>query len=231
MKKEPSAKRKSFLTGFFGALLGSFPAFLAFLAVGFIVFLVLQFAGIPAEHAHIEGLYLWNPSQAENSVEPESKREFFAAYPYSDGNYHGDYYNTRKSGSFRDFVWLNYDDPAVYEAAKQSHVETRLSDLSLYGEHEAYGFRFYTLDHTAKPVGFVDNWRKHVSSGFPGYFDAFGYNDETRTLIFLSFYGGGKREEKYVALGDSDYPAFLDHYYGAWFDWENGVGIRPADTD
>ena len=59
MKKEPSAKRKSFLTGFFGALLGSFPAFLI---VGSIVFLVLLFSRVPAEHAHIEGLYLWNPS-------------------------------------------------------------------------------------------------------------------------------------------------------------------------
>ena len=146
MKKEPSAKRKSFLSGFFGALLGSFPAFLV---VGFIVFLVLLFAGIPAEHAHIEGLYLWDPISWANAVEPESKREFFAAYPYSDGDYHADYYDTRKSGRIRDFVWLNYDDPAVYEAAKQSHMEARLSDLSLYGEREAYGFRFYTIGYNA----------------------------------------------------------------------------------
>ena len=223
MKKEPSAKRKFFLVSFFGALFGSFPAFLV---VGFIVFLVLLFSHVPTEHSHIEGLYLWDPISWENAVEPESKREFFAAYPYSDGNYHGDYYDAGKNGRVRNFVWLTYDDPAVYEAAKQSHVETRLSDLSLYGEHEAYGFRFYTIGYNAKPVGFVDNWRKHVSSGFPGYFDAFGYNDETRTLIFLYFNGGGKREEKYIALGDSDFPAFLDHYYGDWFDWENGVGIH-----
>ena len=219
MKPESSAKRKSFLVSFFGALFGSFPAFLV---IGFIVFLVLLIAGIPAEHAHIEGLYLWDPISWENAVEPESKREFFAAYPYSDGNYHGDYYDAGKNGRVRNFVWLTYDDPAVYEAAKQSHVETRLSDLSLYGEHEAYGFRFYTIGYNAKPVGFVDNWRKHVSSGFPGYFDAFGYNDETRTLIFLYFNGGGKREEKYIALGDSDFPAFLSHYYGEWFDWASG---------
>ena len=224
MKPESSAKRKSFLVSFFGALLGSFPAFLV---VGFIVFLVLQFSIVPAEHSHIEGLYLWNPSQAENSIEPESKREFFAAYPYSDGDYHGDYYETRKSGRIRDFVWLNYDDPAVYEAAKQSHMEARLSDLSLYGEREAYGFRFYTLDRNAKKGGFADYWRKHAS-GFPEKFDAFGYNDETRTLIFLSFEGGGKREEKYIALGDSDFPAFLDHYYGGWFDWE-AVDRAPLD--
>ena len=228
MKPESSAKRKSFLVSFFGVLLGSFPAFLF---VGFIVFLVLQFNGIPAERSHIEGLYLWNPSQAENSIEPESKRVFFATYPYSDGDYHGDYYDTRKSGRIRDFVWLNYDDPAVYEAAKQSHMEARLSDLSLYGEREAYGFRFYTLDHRAKIVGFVDHWEKHAS-GFPGNFDAFGYNDETRTLIFLSFDGGGKRENKYIELGNSDFPAFLDHYYGDWFDWDAGVGIHlPAESD
>jgi hypothetical protein len=65
-----------------------------------------------------------------------------------------------------------------------------------------------------------------VLRGFPGYFDAFGFNDETRTLIFLSFKGGGKRENKYVELGNSDFPAFLDHYYGEWFDWEAGVGIH-----
>ena len=221
MKPESSAKRKSFLVSFFGVLLGSFPAFLV---VGFIVFLVLLFAGIPAEHSHREGLYLWDPVSWENAVEPESKREFFAAYPYSDGNYHGDNYDAGKNGRVRRFVWLTYDDPDVYLGAKQSHVEARLSDLSLYGEHEAYGFRFYTIGYNAIPVGFVDNWRKHVSSGFPGYFDAFGYNDETRTLIFLSFYGGGKRENKYVELGNSDFPAFLDHYYGEWFDWDAGVG-------
>ena len=224
MKPESSAKRMSFLVSFFGALHGSFPAFLV---VGFIVFLVLQFSSVPAEHSRIEGLYLWSPSQAENSIEPESKREFFAAYPYSDGDYHGDYYYTRKSGRIREFVWLNYDDPAVYEAAKQSHMEARLSDLSLYGEREAYGFRFYTLDRNAKKAGFVSNWRKSAS-GFPEKFDAFGYNDETRTLIFLSFEGGGKREEKYIALGDSDFPAFLDHYYGGWFDWE-AVDRAPLD--
>ena len=222
MKPESSAKRKSFLVSFFGVLLGSFPAFLF---VGFIVFLVLLFSHVPAEHSHIEGLYLWDPISWENSVEPESKREFFAAYPYSDGNYHGDYYDAGKNGRVRNFVWLTYDDPDVFLGAKQSHMEARLSDLSLYGEHEAYGFRFYTLDHTAEKKGFVDHWRKHAS-GFPENFDAFGYNDETRTLIFLYFNGGGKREEKYIALGDSDFPAFLDHYYGDWFDWENGVGIH-----
>ena len=67
MKPESSAKRKSFLVSFFGALFGSFPAFLV---VGFIVFLVLLIAGIPAEHAHIEGLYLWDPISWENAVEP-----------------------------------------------------------------------------------------------------------------------------------------------------------------
>ena len=23
---------------------------------------------------------------------------------------------------------------------------------------------------------------------------------------------------------ETDYEAFLSHYYGEWFDWENGVG-------
>ena len=212
MKKEPSAKRKSFLTGFFGALLGSFPAFLAFLVVGFIVFLVLQFAGIPAEHAHIEGLYLWNPSQAENSVEPESKREFFAAYPYSEGNYHGDKYDARKTGRNRNFVWLTYDDPAVYEAAKQSRFDpenyssTRLK-LYPFEDPDVYGFTFYYVG---------------ANETFPARAALFGYNDETRTLVFVGFHAYGKKELPHIVAGLSDLSGYLDHYFGEWFDWNAG---------
>ena len=206
MKKEPSAKRKSFLTGFFGALLGSFPAFLV---VGFIVFLVLQFAGIPAEHAHIEGLYLWNPSQAENSVEPESKREFFAAYPYSDGNYHGDKYDARKTGRIRHFVWLTYDDPAVYEAAKQSCFDAATSTkLYPFEDPDVYGFRFYYVGENAT---------------FPANFSVFGYNDEKRTLVFVgATRDRWEKEDPDVAAGLTDFAGFLDRFFGDWFDWEAG---------
>jgi hypothetical protein len=27
-----------------------------------------------------------------------------------------------------------------------------------------------------------------------------------------------------MKLAETDYEAFLSHYYGEWFDWENGVG-------
>ena len=205
MKPESSAKRKSFLVSFFGVLLGSFPAFLF---VGFIVFLVLLFSHVPAEHSHIEGLYLWDPISWENAVEPESKREFFAAYPYSDGNYHGDYYDAGKNGRVRNFVWLTYDDPAVYEAAKQSRFDATSTKLYPFEDPDVYGFTFYYVGENAT---------------FPANVSMFGHNDEKQTLVFVgATRERWEKEDPHVVAGLTDFAGFLDWFFGDWFDWSAG---------
>ena len=226
MTQERSANRRgTFLASFVLSFVG---ALAVFFTIWFILCIVFAFAGLPVERDYEEGLYLWDPvsrGEGEISVEPEIKREFFAAYPYSDGNYHDDeYVSWFGKNVSRRFVWLTYDDPDVYRGAKQSHMEARLSDRSQLVEREAFGFVIYTYDQfiVHQSNGHHGKGNAVVSNSYPQWFYAFGYNDETRTLIFFDFCGYGWREKKYVALGDSDFPAFLDHYYGGWFDWEAG---------
>ena len=226
MTQERSANRRgTFLASFVLSFVG---ALAVFFAVWFILCIVFAFAGLPVEHDYEEGLYLWDPvsrGEGEISVEPEIKREFFLSYPYSDGNYHDDeYVSWFGKNVSRRFVWLTYDDPDVYRGAKQSHMEAQLSDRSQLVEREAFGFVIYTYDQFIVYQSNSHHGKGNavVSNSYPRWFYAFGYNDETRTLIFFSFRGHGWRENKYIALGDSDFPAFLDHYYGGWFDWEAG---------
>ena len=113
----------------------------------------------------------------------------------------------------RSFVWLTYDDPAVYEAAKQSRFDpenyssTRLK-LYPFEDPDVYGFTFYYVGENAT---------------FPANFSVFGYNDEKRTLVFVgATRDRWEKEDPHVVAGLTDFAGFLDWFFGDWFDWSAG---------
>ena len=55
---------------------------------------------------------------------------------------------------------------------------------------------------------------------FPNWFTAVGYNDISKTLVFIGFYANGKEEAEKFAIAETDFAAFLKHYYGEWYNWE-----------
>ena len=197
------------------------------LALSFILSIVLSItvlAGVLTvfpSHGESEGFDEWSPARSSLSLTGDLflEKRFLTDYPYEDGDFHYEYedYSLWRGSRERSFVWLTYGDDAVYKAAKQSRFEKRFDRLDSFDGTEAHGFAFYILYDDSDRFS---DWK----TSFPKYFIAFGCCDETRTLLFLGFYGTGKIEAPYVTLGESDFPAFLDHYYGEWFDWENGVG-------
>lgn len=156
------------------------------------------------------GLENWNPAVSSVSICRFFDEHFLKDYPYEDGDFHysciQDSHYTEKA-----FLWLTYEDEDVYQNAKQSKFETRFAEWPPFDGTEAFGFTFYvTSDFTYKG-----------KTEFPKHFIAFGYHDQSRTLVFLGFYCSGEDEPMFVGLAETDFPAFLLHYYADWFDWEN----------
>ena len=163
--------------------------------------------------------YRWNDF-FEYRLNERDKAVFLAVHAPSDGDY---YYSARSTWFNADgatvlLCWLTYDDPDVYASAKASrlHYVAAYSN-SFDGNAEAFGFSFC---FSRTPTDAMQHSTKKLQH------EAFGYNDETRTLVFVGFDAHGDKERAYAALADTDYEAFLSHYYGEWFDWEAGVGIH-----
>ena len=154
-----------------------------------------------------------------HSYGEKDKAAFLAVHAPSDGDY---YYSARSTWFNADgttvlLCWLTYDDPDVYASAKASRLHYVAAYRNSFHSAEAFGFSFCCHRTPTKAMQHSTKKLRH---------EAFGYNDETRTLVFVGFDAHGKKEKKYAALAETDYEAFLSHYYGEWFDWEAGVGIH-----
>ena len=162
--------------------------------------------------------YRWD-AFFEHRYGEKDKAAFLAVHAPSDGDY---YYSARSTWFNADgatvlLCWLTYDDPDVYAAAKQSRLHYVAAYRNSLHSAEAFGFSFCC--HRT-PTDAMQHSTKKLQH------EAFGYNDETRTLVFVGFDAHGDKERAYAALANTDYEAFLSHYYGEWFDWEAGVGIH-----
>ena len=153
----------------------------------------------------------------------EGKDNFLLLYEPDDADY---YYDCRVSVFWinslkRSLAFLSYDDPAVYAAARQSRLDYAAkkaeSGSKTLSEFEAFGFTVCSFDDV---TSVTEGGRKKFA------YTAFAYNDETRTLVFFNFDASGRKEKRYMKLAETDFEAFLSHYYGEWFDWEAGVGIH-----
>lgn len=192
----------------------------------FTVFLVVfSLTSCNLNHRSYEGFENWSSGLSSIGL---TDSEFFLCFltdfPYQDGNF---YYDDSYSGFIpffssswveKSFVWLIYDDAEIYLNAKQSRFEKKNALHNSFDGTNAFGFTFNVFcDFHSPYVG-------DGESGFPELFTAFGFNDETNTLVFIGFNGNGKKEQKNIELAKTNFSAFLTHYYGDWFDWEAGVG-------
>ena len=192
-----------------------------------LLFLLLHLLFTPSYDApltpiHVErrGIENWGDGSGflGSQSSAEGKDNFLLLYEPDDGDY---YYDCRVSVFWinslkRSLAFLSYDDPAVYAAAKQSRLDYIAGQSKTPTETEAFGFTVCSFDDVTS----VTEGGKRIA------YTAFAYNDETRTLVFFNFDASGRKEKRYMKLAETDYEAFLSHYYGEWFDWENGVGIH-----
>ena len=101
---------------------------------------------------------------------------------------------------------LKYDE-TIYEDAKQTMLET----IKPYDD-QFYQYNDYTF--------YVNSW----PSFFPEHFTMACYNDENHTLIFIGLYSGTLAgpsclDEKYLEDIEGNWEAFVDQYYGAYYDF------------
>lgn len=183
-----------------------------------VVFLVLSLCT-----TRKSGLDKWDHEGSDILDEHLAEQEFLTDYPYRDGGFH---WYRRKALLFsfwlgipavgfdtkaeRSFVWLTYDDAETYQSAKQARLNRKyeVRDASLDGT-VAFGFTFYVN------CDFSNKWR---GSFYPSHFTAFGYNDETQTLVFLGLhYFQSSGPGRYL---NKSFDKFLKHYYGKWYDWD-----------
>ena len=176
-----------------------------------IIMIVLLFAfSSCSTYVSKEGFEHCQPGESPYSLTSELffDTNFLTEYSYTDGNFFYNFYEpVLLSCTDRSFAWLSYDDEDTYQQAKQSRLDTRWTEKETFDGQEAFGFTFYLY------------WTYENSTGFPHWFTAFGYDDERQMLVFIGFYCSQEKEEQNVLLAETDFGAFLKHFYGEWFEW------------
>lgn len=167
----------------------------------------LLFTSCAPTHIHREGLEEYCKSKggySENHIASERFLDwkFVEQYSYIDGDLIYDYFGSLLTEELdRSLAWISYKDD-IYQNAKQDCFIEGLQAIN--NGVELLGFTFYL-----KP-----DWH------FPSEFTAFGYNDEENTLVFVGFCCTRDDESEYVSLAETDFGAFLEHFYGEWYDWK-----------
>lgn len=139
--------------------------------------------------------------------------DFVDEFAYLDGNF---YYEDTTSviwpvGADRALVWLSYDED-IYTQAKERWLSAYLREESSSADQLIFGFQFYFYNIKRQSGG--------ISGEFPLWIAAFGYNDEERTLVSIGIYCDSTEEKDSVLLAGTDFGAFLEHFYGDWYEWE-----------
>lgn len=203
-------KRKADPFGALGVTLG---LLVSLTCIVFLLFGLSRCYGGPQTVKTWAGFDEWDPDLPDGELYRVIRKGFLTEYPYADGDFRVERKETGNifvSGTSRQrsLIWLTYDDPAVYEAAKQSRFDAASTKLYSFEDPDVYGFRFYYVGENAT---------------FPANFSVFGYNDEKRTLVFVgATRDRWEKEDPHVVAGLTDFAGFLDWFFGDWFDWEAG---------
>ena len=95
-------------------------------------------------------------------------------------------------------------------------LNDRQTENEQFDGKTAFGYTFY-LNHDYR---------------FPDYFTAFGYKDETRTLVFIGIYVSSRNKEiEYCSYAETDLEAFIQHFYGEWYDWNSGIEVGKTTDE
>ena len=138
--------------------------------------------------------------------------DFISLYNYIDGDY---YFSTSEKAPFykvcdKALIYLAYDE-ITYELAKKyamDHLNLSESSVEIYNEYYFYD------NHTPEKNG-----RTHLSNeNYPYAIIRFAYNDSNHTLIFIGFTVSVELYDEVDEIAD-DWGAFLDRYYGDWYDF------------
>lgn len=132
--------------------------------------------------------------------------EFLDQFPYLDGDFH--YREESENFIFgptleRSFAWIKYDADQ-YDQAKESWLAgKKMNEESVDGQ-TAYGFTFNLI----------------YAYQYPKWIFLFGNNDVTQTLVFMGFYISNDHNDfDNCSLVETDIGAFLQKFYGDWYDW------------
>ncbi len=121
-------------------------------------------------HSHYELNYYILPSE-----------DFVGQFQYIDIDYHyREKYRTMDDFIEKSLVSISYEQE-FYEQAKEYCIQNM--QLSNSNTAECNGYRFVENIKLA-----VEQDRYGKPDGFPRWFNAFAYNDELRTLVFIGFY-------------------------------------------
>ena len=104
---------------------------------------------------------------------------------------------------------LKYDE-STYEEAKK----TMLEEIKPY-EDKFYYYNEYNFYLNSNHFDLVDGGKTR----FPSAFTMACYNDENHTLIFMGLYISIPLDEKYLEDIEGNWEAFVDQYFGAYYDF------------
>ena len=138
---------------------------------------------------------------------------FLEDYEYLEGNYYfyeNGLFNNMDQFPDRTLITLKYDNEKYYEAK-----EGVLKNFPQYGEcfYTYNNYQFYFNKN------FID---RHYDEHPPEIFHWFTmacYNDENNMVCFLGFNKTYFKDDKYLNDLDNNWEAFIDEYYGEYFDF------------
>lgn len=128
-----------------------------------------------------------------------------------------------------DFEYVNgdyyYDDHApipFYKVTERVFLFLKYEE-SIYNEAKSYAMEKLSLSETATECYneyiFFENYSEFQNlNDYPYTFIRFAYNDTKHTLIFLAFDVSAELHDE-VDQYSNDWGAFLDRYYGEWYDF------------
>ena len=149
------------------------------------------------------GIEKYSPANSDVEITvflPED--DFLTEYEYIEGDYHFYRYEEILFAPEleRTILYLKYDDNTYQDAKKCVMENDYLSDNSV---EEYNGYVFYNVDYNDRGY-------------HPWEFRRFAYKDANNTLLFIGFYECAD----YPNVSDfNDWGAFLEEYYGEWYDF------------
>ena len=179
----------------------------------FSLIIIFMFVLTACTDLELSGLENYNINNSETSLSQKllPHEKFIDMFDYEDGDY---FYQDTGLEIFpvhsleRELLYLTYDE-SKYENAKNSAINNML--FSKENTFSYNGYEFVENITYADENGETDEFGENKY--FPYRFNMFAFNDEKRTLVFLSFYIHNPTDEEKQILRFENIEVFLKRYY------------------